>query len=49
MEFENASNSLKNIKSDFILKKIFSHVNKYKIIKLFNHNKNLQKRLKLNF
>ena len=49
MESDNVMNGLKKIKSDYILKKIFSHMNKPRTMKIINHNKNFQRRLQLTF
>ena len=38
---------LKNIKSNFIFKKICNNLNKEKAMKIFNYNKSLQKKLNL--
>ena len=38
---------LRNIKSNFIIKKIFAYMDKPKLMKIINHNKILQKRLNL--
>ena len=38
---------LLNIKSNFIIKKIFAYMDKPKLMKIINHNKILQKRLNL--
>ena len=44
----NSDNILKNIKSNFILKKIFDYIHKRRALKTIKYNKNIQKRINLN-
>ena len=38
---------IKNVKSIYVLKKIYSFINKYLELLLINHNKNLQNKLNI--
>ena len=42
-----SKDKLKNIKSDYILKKICNYLQRKKSLEIFKHNKNIQKRLKI--
>ena len=44
----NSENLLKNIKSNFILKKLFDYIHKGKTLKTIRYNKIIQKRININ-
>ena len=44
----NSDNILKNIKSNFILKKIFDYIHKRRALKTIRYNKSIQKRININ-
>ena len=44
----NSNNKLKNIKSNFILKKCFDYIHKRKSLETIKYNKNIQKRMNIN-
>ena len=48
LEYIKAKVSLKKLRSNFILKKVFNNMKKIKILEILNYNKELQKRLNLN-
>ena len=43
-----ANNHLKNVKSDFILKKFFGYMTERKSLETVRYNKNIQKRININ-
>ena len=43
------NNKLKNVKSDFILKKFFGYMTERKSLEAVRYNKSIQKRLNINF
>ena len=47
-KLNNSDNLLKNIKSNFILKKFFDYIDKKKAIESIKYNKSIQKRININ-